>query len=411
MKRLTPAALAASILILLSATAMRAQGQGANPSRRKLAVEVKEEPPSGIQAHVSETPEEWSSMETSPRRRLPGWSDPPGAIPLTRVRLRLSYEGDAVRIKVAVVFDDSEMRDAPGPKYGAKEQELASYLAREGETVSVEEMRRYGFEPMVLRVVEARPRAAEPLLTARPEVANNLKSVEVLNFAGMESRPNSYKLRLRNVSPKNVTALEIYESSEGGRSSLLSQGTTSRPVMKAGDEYETEFHFSVDTRKTPQGVVSDAAHPRTLVVGTVIFDDGTYEGDVEVVARNVAAQKGQQIQQERAATLIQNVLAARSLDAAGAIRQLKAEVATLRIDVEPSVMAGLLAQFPELPKSHDTDKRLNMEVMNGLKSGREMVLHRIRELEASLARNPEGVAFRQRLTSLKEDLERQSGAR
>src|SRR4051812_48640563 len=109
----------------------------------------------GRPAHPFAVPEnakdDGYAAETSPPRRLPNWKQPEGSIPLTSIRLRLYAEGDAVRIKVSAVLDDAWPPETPGPKYGKSEREVGTYLAREGETVSVE-LKSFGFEPLVLGV-------------------------------------------------------------------------------------------------------------------------------------------------------------------------------------------------------------------------------------------------------------------
>jgi len=265
---------------------------------------------------------------------------------------------------------------------------------------------------LTLKVVKARPRPEPPLLASAPQVANQLKSIEVVSFEPDQSPAgrNRYKVRLRNVTEKEITALELYEAHAGGRSSMRAEGAPGRPVIRAGDFYETEFHFSVGGRETPQGFVHDAERQRTLTVGTVIFDDGTYEGEVEKVASVTANRMGGRAQRAQVALLIQKFLDAPFLDAQATIEKLKAEVTALRIDADPSLVAELRAQFPGLAGA-GVERSLTGDVMSGLMSGRNEVTHRITEWEVMRAREPDTFDLRRQLTALREDLERRDARR
>jgi hypothetical protein len=181
MKRRTirPALLASCLGFLLCAAAVSAQERPAQPEPRDLAVQIVGR--TYGPAPVLAPPSEGGFIETIPPPQRADWKQPAGAVPLTRVRLRSRYEGAGVRVNVAVVFDDSEPADAPGPKYGPREQALASYLAQEGELVTVGELTRYGFEPLQFKLVKAVPRQPEPV-ALQPQLVNSLKSVTVVSF-------------------------------------------------------------------------------------------------------------------------------------------------------------------------------------------------------------------------------------
>ncbi|MCA1613969.1 MAG: hypothetical protein LC800_07430 [Acidobacteria bacterium] len=235
MKRLTLNALAASAFLLLCGPPLTAQEPRAKPAPQKLALEINDGSLRDRQVDVGAETE----LGVSSRREQTAGGPPP----LTAVRFKSAYEGDAVRVKVSVVFDDSQSAETPGPKYGRKVQDLAAYLVREGETVRVEEFGRFSAEPLSFKVVKAKPRPEPPALSTAPQIANDLKSVEVVSFEPDQSQPpaglNRYKLRLRNVTERDITALELYEPRPGGRSSMTAAGTPGRPIIRAGGFYET----------------------------------------------------------------------------------------------------------------------------------------------------------------------------
>ncbi|HEY0174598.1 MAG TPA: hypothetical protein VGB98_26515 [Pyrinomonadaceae bacterium] len=389
----------------LLAAAQAARAQGARPESKRLSVEVVEGPQGGGRGRRFEVPERVSPDGYAefglPRRATVG-VPPKGRPPLTHIRLRASYEGDAVRLRTAAVFDDSYPAEAPGPKYGAREQELDSRLAHEGETVTVEGLKRFGFEPLVLKVVRAEPAPEPPPTPAPTRALSRLKAVEVISFAAAGARLERGLLTLLNVSQKNVSAVEVNVPDYGiSQTALAASG---RALMQPGGTFQTEITLGSSGRETPEGFVPDPP-PATLVVGTVIFDDGSYEGDVKVAARMAARQKGRLSQFARVLRLLLSAADARGGDAPAALDALKSRVAELRIDAEPPLLDGLLAQFPEL--SGDVGRKLVAEAaLDGLRAGREESLNLIRKLDASADADP-----RRQLESVREQIEKRVGVR
>lgn len=408
MRRLSLIALALSAALLAPARPAAAQEPRATPAAKNLAVEIDGDPEHDYQIQVK------GGLETSPLRRLPGWQRPAGAAPLTAVKIDTDYEGDAVRINLSVVFDDSSPADAPGPKYGRKVQAVASYRAREGESVRLEELARFGVEPMTLKVVQAKPRPAEPPpLAATPLVANNLKSVQVVGFhpdLSATARSNEYTLRLHNVSPKAVTALSLHDN---GGTRLISLSSAARPLIPPGDVRDVSFNFNVNHGTTPRGYEHDADQQRALTVATAVFDDGTYEGDAEAAAKIVARRRGDEVQRARILTLLRAALDAPPPGTPDALAKLKAELSAMRIDADPAAVAELAARFPSLARDEaakragrDAVAVLSSEMVSGLSSARESVLHTIGQWQEEGARAAGPFDLRARLAGLAERMER-----
>ncbi|MBA3321112.1 MAG: hypothetical protein H0T45_06650 [Pyrinomonadaceae bacterium] len=143
-----------------------------------------------------------------------------------------------------------------------------------------------------------------------------------------------------------------------------------------------------------------------MVIATVVFDDGTYEGETETAADITARQKGRQIQLARVLSIMRNALDAPETIAV-ALEKLKTQISTLRIDVDASVVDELLTRFPKYPQERGR-KWLTVVVMNGLKQGREEALFRIKDIEEMRARRPENFDFKQALRAAQEQLEQRS---
>ena len=340
---------------------------------------------------------EGGAIEIGPPPKRPDWKQPQDTAPLTRITIRSVLERDVVSIRIGGVFDDSYPAGAPGPKYGSKEQAIASYSAREGETITINELERFGFEPLVLRVVRFQPQPfPEPSAKVLPEVINALKSVAFVDVQSDEPLSHSYDLTLQNLAAKSIIALTIdikqshTESMEGGL----------KPLMLPGAIFKSTIGLSAS--------IPPETSPPTLVIGTVLFDDGSYEGDVAAAAEMAARSKGRRIQFSRCLQLLQGIPDQPAQETIRAIQEVKAAVEKLRIDVDATLVEGLQSQFPLLPKANGKEW-LAEKTMDGLKNGRHHALYLLNELEQKRARNQEGFDLNQSLVDLRERIAKLGG--
>jgi hypothetical protein len=404
MTRSNLTALFVSLLIgLLCAGGLKAQEKPVQVAPHNLAIQI-------VGRHygpspVFEPPSEGGFMEAV-APPLSNWKQPAGTPPLARIRIRSKYEGAGVRLNVAAVFDDSEPVDAPGPKYGEKEEALGSYLVQEGETVTVRALARYGRAPMQLKIVKAAPRETESALSPQPVLENPLKSVVVVGFESDAQSAPFQRLLLRNLSAKSIIALDVYsELGHGSSNSQSMESTPGRPLIAPGATYEVRVSINGGRggRTTPQGFVPYPPQPQTMVVGTVVFDDDTYEGEARRAAEIIARRRGRQLQLTRVLTLLPDNPDAPAQEPTDVLEKLKTQVSLLRIDADTALVDELAGRFPELPKGSRT--LLAAEVMNGLKHGREEVSRRLKEMADAQTRNPQGFNLPQALHAFREHLE------
>jgi hypothetical protein len=335
--------------------------------------------------------------EIGPPPRRPDWMQPPDTPPLTRIRIRSALERDGVRIRIAAVLDDSQPANAPGPKYGAREQAMASGFGLEGATITFSETGRFGFEPLVLKIVryapDPMPQSSAKLL---PEVINELKSIAVLDLQSAEPASQSYSLTMQNVGAKSIVAFALgfeqshTETIEGGVKPILLPGATLKTFIGG---------FESSTSETPRP---------TLVITTVLFDDGAYEGDMVTAAELAARSKGRQIQSARCLRLVDRLVDQSPEEIIKAIPEIRTAVEQLRIDVDATIVEQLQSQFPLLPKANDKSW-LADKIMDGLKAGRSMTIFGLNDLEQRRARDPNGFDLKQSLAKLRERIARFAG--
>jgi hypothetical protein len=274
---------------------------------------------------------------------------------------------------------------------------LASGFALEGATITFSEIERFGFEPLALKIVRYQPQPLpESSAKVLPEVVNKLKSIAVLDLQSDEPASHSYSLTVQNVGAKSIVALALgfmeshTETMEGGVKPIILPGATLRTFITGFDSQTSEI-------------------PRpTLVITTVLFDDGAYEGDVLTAAELAARSKGRQIQSSRCLRLLERLSDQPDEETIRAIPEIKVAVEQLRIDVDASVVAQLQLQFPLLPKTKGKSW-LADKVMDGLKAGRSMTIFGLNDLEQKRARDPNGFDLKQSLAKLRERIARFAG--
>jgi len=338
-------------------------------------------------------------FQIGPPPGLPEWKQPRKTAPLTGIRVRSIQEGEGVRIKVGAIFDDSQPVDAPGPKYGEREQFIAAYFVQLDETVTVHELESFGVEAITLRVVKYKPPPiVEPAPAILPEVVNELKSIAFVDLkSDGDVSSHFYRLTLQNVATKSIVALTVRIAPGHTQSEERSRDN---PLMLPGATYQTSINIS-------ESDVPDNSRS-TLVIQTVLFDDGSYDGDVVAAASMAARTRGRQIQLARFLLLLQDDLAKPGSEASSIIQELKTSAAKFRIDVDASVVDELQSQFPSLPKKNDR-VWLASTVMEGLKSGRGHAPYLLKDLEVKHTPHRESSDLHQSLRALMERIARLAG--
>lgn len=300
--------------------------------------------------------------------RVPGWKPTDASLTVRAVNVVSHLEGDAARVDVSVYV---------GVEFFDKELPVASYLLREAEKITVEALTSFGVEPIDIAVVKLRLSTASP-----PPVVNRTSSLEVVAFEAIESTRPLYKLVLRNVSSKNVSAIEI-DVFAGNALKLSGQqhGEEGRPLIAPGAVFEKRVIGAEDVLMKRQGYKPKPLPDQSVVVRTAVFDDGSYEGDPEAAAQFAARTVGTRIQLTRAVALLQKALDTLDFGSQEAAAALTREVSALSTDVQPSVIEELSNKFSAL----DQNKKATFggTVQYGLHSVRKGLLDSIDEFQKS----------------------------
>jgi hypothetical protein len=318
-------------------------------------------------------------MWTPQFERVAGFQPEPGSLPVKAVNIASSAEADAARVFVSVFV---------GVKSFEKELQVGSYLLREGEQAVVKELAVFGVQPFEITAV--RPNVIPPPL---PAVSTRATSLEVIGLEPTKSPIPSYTLSLRNLSSKNVVGLQV-EVFEGPRLRLSGSphGQQGFPLIPAGAVLETKVLGAKDTTMTRAGYEPASPPYQTVVVSTLVFEDGSYEGDSSHALRINARRAGERIQLARAVAALKRTLDAPGLTAPDAVAMLIKNVSALDDEVPPGVAQKLIDDTQ--PPGHTEPASVTGTIQVVMRLMKKNLLQEIEAFQNSHQKAPEEKEFR-----------------
>jgi hypothetical protein len=267
-------------------------------------------------------------------KRINNWQRPPdqSADP-SAFQLKCRRVGEAIEIDLSVVFGSLEqfltmpvIRTLPTK--GLRGQLIGSYSARLGETLSLQELARFGIEPISITVVSSKSRTLGP-----SEIGNETKAIQVVRA---DKARENYRLELKNISSKNIVALRV----RGGEAGWSLAG----PLIAPAQVYIMGFSDSVLRHPQDQG---------KIVVADVVFEDLTFEGEKEFAIKAAATKRGARIQWVRFVALLQAAIEGLKRDSQRALDNLRQQISALSEEAETRVVDELGRYFMPL-----TEKQL-----------------------------------------------------
>lgn len=390
MKRLTPFILAASVITGLFVGVTVAQQKQTADAPSGIALKIVFEDGTASYNPVPNSKGTWAWYGRF--QRVASWKPPVGSDPVEAVKFAYVMEGGAVRVKVSVLLG----------KFHDKEEPVAAYLAHENEEISVDELKRFGVVPFKMTVVRV-----NTLIPSPPPVVSQAKSLEVINVQANVTTLPSYKLLLRNMSAKNIITMEINTMvGSKKRYSTWPGGGGEGVVIEAGATYETDIK-GADAGRVASGVLTPAAPAnQSIVISTVVFEDGTYEGDAAYAAVFTARTSARKVQLTRARTLLKNALEAPDPEGAAVVERFKSQASSLAEDVDPALMDKLLKQFP--PLDGFTRRWMEAAFQDGLHDVMRELLDDLDKFEENNQKLPGTISFRTWLSDTERKYEKQA---
>ena len=156
------------------------------------------------------------------------------------------------------------------------------------------------------------------------------------------------------------------------------QGKEGKPLIEAGAVFKTDLRGAEDAVRTQQGYVPSSPRDQSIVIGTVIFDDGTYEGDVQVVAEFKARKLGQKMQLTQVSILLHNAMKAGDADALTGVENLKRQISSMKYEENDIALTELLKDIPNVDRT--LESKLQLIIQSGEAYIKKITLDEIEKL-------------------------------
>jgi hypothetical protein len=206
-----------------------------------------------------------ASMWTPYFPRVDGYTLPAGALRVYAVEFVRVLVGRDIKVDVSVLLGSAQPPGVP----------VASVVISPGSKVVVEELRKFGIQPVTLSMADVAPMT--PYL---PTVVCVSPDIEIVNVELLDSPYPGYRLTLRNLGPKAVSNLHLQSwRNEQKALSALKRSHDSRALMEPGALYTFDLNLTSGrvNELTPAGTWSPLPLDR-IEVDSVRWDDGTYTG-------------------------------------------------------------------------------------------------------------------------------------
>lgn len=276
-----------------------------------------------------------------------GWQLPAGALPVGAVRVVPYLDGAAVSVSFSVLRG----------KFLDVEEMVGTVTLRENEVMSVDALRDFGVEPFKIKLIRVAPQTSD-----LPAVINKTKTLEVVGIEPLVSTFPRYKLTLHNLSDKDIVALSVLVMRDGKLGlSGMPQGEREEPLVRANSFGELNQLLATRAEATPAGFTPAAPGAQQIVIASVMFADGTYEGEAAEPANYQGFVTGRRIELSRILPVLENALAT-----SASKETVRLQLSQLRYDYDNGVLAALATKFPGADRST-------------LKTSIEISLHAIRK--------------------------------
>ena len=278
------------------------------------------------------------------------WQPPAGAQQIEAVRVISRVEGDAVLVTVSTLS---------GSKALENEQRVGTYLIRETEKISIDDLKRFGIEPFQIKLVRVSPN----IPPVPPVSLKGVQSLVVINSMAKEATLPSYRIILRNQSNKNIVGLGV-DVVSGGRVQITSKprGIDGQPLIAAGKEYWLTVTAPNRAQPTVDGFVPTSPSDQQIQIKAAVFDDGTYEGDAATAAAVRGYRAGEKMVLPKLIPLLESALNSSNADLTEALKNLQSQVSSVGSDADPQIVQTLTAEFPQASDARRREIKATMEV-------------------------------------------------
>lgn len=192
-----------------------------------------------------------------------------------------------------------------GEKGPENKQQIAEYVIRETEKITVEELRQFGIQPFEIKLT----RLAPTLGPVPSVVLKEIQSLLVVKSVANDSTLPSFQISLLNQSDKDVMALAVDVTASTKRLMMsLPRGVEGKPLIEAGRVHELRVAAPLRARETMGGYEPFTLSNQRIEITTVVFADGTFEGDPSAAARFKSVRANEKAELSRLIPLLENAM-------------------------------------------------------------------------------------------------------
>jgi hypothetical protein len=268
------------------------------------------------------------------------------------IRIVPEVEGDAVRVKVWTMY---------GERLFEKELPVGTYVLPVDGTVRVGELKKFGVQPFEMRLFKVLP-STENL----PSFATNAPSISALNVQPNDTTLPSATVKLRNLSYKDVTAIGVnVMTGDKVRNTAVVRADEGRILIEAGGMYDLFVRVSQIAQAGPKGSAPVSAPDQKVFVTSVLFRDGTIEGDPYPALRAAGYNLGAKIMLGKLLPIFEHALASDHTNTVAVLEQLQTRISALTSDVNPKIAEELAAKFPSLSPKEACEAKNLIDIGSG----------------------------------------------
>jgi hypothetical protein len=224
------------------------------------------------------------------------------------------------------------------------------------------------------------------------QIGNKTKAIEVVKAERID---RIYRLTLKNTSAKPIFALEVYFPT-----GEASSGTKEYVAVKPGGIHEMNFFISGLELRERQSKVPEGTLLPKLVVGWVIFEDWTFEGDREPVLIIMAKWRVSIPQSARLLNLLQDSIEKTEAGGSNVLENLRQQLSVVSDESNLEIVNEMSGRFGSFASEYRNE--LMREMREACRSINQEVIEETKVYEKYEAQK--GVSLLRWLTDLKKNM-------
>ncbi|MFT3745970.1 MAG: hypothetical protein QM785_17000 [Pyrinomonadaceae bacterium] len=217
--------------------------------------------------------------------RLKDWKVPSSGDPVQAMDFRARLISDKAEMTISLFS---------GKRFGENVEVVARVWISEGQTIEVMELKKFGFEPVTVKML------ATPTVVADVPLVTNPASQLRTTVSNVVATLPTFNIKFLNGSPKDIMAFE-WHTETGGRplASSIAQGKYGKALIEANGSYE--MNIPASKRETDLG-------PIQMVIGAVIYSDGSIEGSTRSASSFLSFTEGRRKAVEEISALLEKAV-------------------------------------------------------------------------------------------------------